>query len=526
MAVSAQTGSTSGGASSGSGMGASTGRPSSSAGVGWLNRNAPAASAGPQANTVSQPQQAGPSLPFGLDYRSPQGFANIASMFKPVTEAVIGMGGLPALMGLYGSISENSDYRRATTQSNQDPGRTMLLDPPQQPAPIGRNAAAMPPDQERTAAYHVRFPLPVACGNGLAMPRLEKRAENPVTPGIELNQHALQPGGDAPSHTPRGGFQLNTGIVEQPAAPTLADHYMPLPPMQQPGQPFQNSLAQQVPAQQQAPAVVSQFELPSRGNINYQHYGYNPNDYAPIPQPTPQLSRPGPVPQQRPTQPEGPLIYPGTGRPLNPVRAWMTQHIPELPIIGTDGAGNMGAAYGLERLGLRIAPRVVRDGASRAYRAGNMTRNFTAGALPTTFALDGLDLLGANPFSDRFDQGAMGSREALWGAQQLAQENALARGFHGFNSPLTTIYQGGAIGNAAINDFNAARTSMNQAYRREAARGPGGRPVAPAHIQQLRADRNREGWVQHMRNWNPVTYIWNPNRAGENAELSLYRNYR
>lgn len=52
----------------------------------------------------------------GFDPRTPGGFAQWATMLRPITEMIGGIGGMPALMAAYAAISGNQDWQMATTK--------------------------------------------------------------------------------------------------------------------------------------------------------------------------------------------------------------------------------------------------------------------------------------------------------------------------------------------------------------------------------------------------------------------------
>lgn len=104
-------------------------------GTGWLNQNIrqppkpqlqqpaqtriPANTFNPFASTnTQQPQQ--PNQ-FNFDFKSPQGFGTIASMMSPITKPILEVGGLPALMGIYGMMSGSQNWTKATTNQKPQP---------------------------------------------------------------------------------------------------------------------------------------------------------------------------------------------------------------------------------------------------------------------------------------------------------------------------------------------------------------------------------------------------------------------
>jgi hypothetical protein len=92
------------------------------------------------------------------------------------------------------------------------------------------------------------------------------------------------------------------------------------------------------------------------------------------------------------------------------------------------------------------------------------------GLLPVTFGLDGLDLFGANPLTDRFGQGAMGTEEALRKGEQTADMSAPMRALTGLSQPLTTLYSGGTMAANAASDMGGAMDGQAQNVERERQR--------------------------------------------------------
>jgi hypothetical protein len=171
-------------------------------GTSWLERDPtppPTAPPVPAPKPTPQAQQppAKPSGPFNVG--TPQGFASLAGMFRPVTQAVLQSGGMPALMGIYGMVSGNTDWQNAMTKNPNYTGQSQLLTPskPLRPAP-----ATPAPTAPREVTASFRFPLPVCTANGrLTMPRFEKKADSDwgytATPK-ELPTPAWGFGGSAP----------------------------------------------------------------------------------------------------------------------------------------------------------------------------------------------------------------------------------------------------------------------------------------------------------------------------------------
>jgi hypothetical protein len=71
--------------------------------------NTQAAPPGPTGSTQSNTTQPG-SLWNMFDPRTAQGFGTWATALRPVTEAVTRWGGIPALMGIYGMLNNNSGW--------------------------------------------------------------------------------------------------------------------------------------------------------------------------------------------------------------------------------------------------------------------------------------------------------------------------------------------------------------------------------------------------------------------------------
>ncbi len=131
--------------------------------------------------------------------------------------------------------------------------------------------------------------------------------------------------------------------------------------------------------------------------------------------------------------------------------------------------GNMGADLG--------------GGLATNYYANKGIKAMTGkapGFTPLNVGLDGLDLLGWNPTSDRFGEGAMSPDEARQRGEALAGAPGWLRGLHGFTSPLSTMYQAGALTNAARNDVVDANASAAKTMNMQ--RGPDGEPVLQAGV--------------------------------------------
>lgn len=110
-----------------------------------------------------QPQQGG--LAGMFDMSTPQNFGRWATMARPITQAVLGAGGMPALMGIYGAVSGNQDWVRALSPAT------------------------------REVQASCRFPLPVLRNGSLVMPVVEKKA----TPTLASLGYR---GGSVPASTP------------------------------------------------------------------------------------------------------------------------------------------------------------------------------------------------------------------------------------------------------------------------------------------------------------------------------------
>ncbi len=133
-----------------------------------------------------------------------------------------------------------------------------------------------------------------------------------------------------------------------------------------------------------------------------------------------------------------------------------------------------------------VAPQLLMNGVGKAVSGK------APGMVPAAFALDGLDLVGGNPFSDRFGKGTMGYDEALAKGEQTAQAPALLRGLTGATQPLTTLYSGGTMVNEAGKALDQASASQDDTIRMERARmqqtgqAPSLKPTAPNELAYVR----------------------------------------
>ncbi len=127
-------------------------------GTSWLDRN-----------PVPKPTQPPVSMLGNLDPRTPQGFATMAGMFKPITEAIGGAGGMPAMMGIYGMMTGNKDWQTATTAQPRSPAADSRL---MKMPPAKNYQAPMPQLPATPNVKTARLPLPVMTPNGLAMGKI------------------------------------------------------------------------------------------------------------------------------------------------------------------------------------------------------------------------------------------------------------------------------------------------------------------------------------------------------------------
>lgn len=162
-------------------------------------------------------------------------------------------------------------------------------------------------------------------------------------------------------------------------------------------------------------------------------------------------------------------------------------------------------------------------GASRLARVGTLGRNLTAGALPYMFAADFADILGVNPIGQRqFGSGVMGKEEATLRGERLAGEGAGIRALHGATAPLSTIYQGGALASAALDDTRSATAAMDRALamQRRSLSEPRFGSSADQEVREIKARRASE-WAPGLKDINPIEYMIHPERAGENTTVAL-----
>jgi hypothetical protein len=139
----------------------------------------------------------------GYDPRTIGGFSNMAGMFSPVTQAIGTMGGLPALMALFGRISGNKDWSNMMTDQS---GKKETPAPPPPPGtqsgqgaqggqnanPTGGAVGAMP---ALAAPFKVQAPQSLQPTKGPPVPSPNSGIQTgPTTP--TPNQ------GDTPSTPP------------------------------------------------------------------------------------------------------------------------------------------------------------------------------------------------------------------------------------------------------------------------------------------------------------------------------------
>lgn len=105
-------------------------------------------------------------------------------------------------------------------------------------------------------------------------------------------------------------------------------------------------------------------------------------------------------------------------------------------------------------------------------RGAGLLAGKTPGFLPATFALDGLDVAGANPLSDRFGNGVMGVDEARTRGAALANtQSPFMRALQSGVSPVSTLYQYGAMTPATGEDLGTAAVAPHDTIAAERRHG-------------------------------------------------------
>lgn len=106
------------------------------------------------------------------------------------------------------------------------------------------------------------------------------------------------------------------------------------------------------------------------------------------------------------------------------------------------------------------------------------------GLLPVTFALDGLDQFGWNPFTDRFGKGTLGHDEVVRGAEQHAKQPLPLNMLNSLGKPITTIREGGQLSYEAGKDLNKAdsdfRSTLDMERKYRGDKEPDIMPASPS----------------------------------------------